>query len=293
MNEQELRQAMRATMATASAPPPMNESPVLDAARRAERRRRNRWAGVGSAAAAIAVVGIAVVVVAATSGAGGSGAAGPGVATTTSTTSGTASSDTSNVDEPTEPSWPNGQTDRTAQKGPEYDRGVALLEQLDAVVPAGYEAPHDLEGNGDLAGAPMSYHQAQYADTVNGTEVWEYLADAIVTKDGRYGRLLAEVRTPGNGYTGDGCDIEADLWGMTGKCTEIVVDGKRVGVYNWTGGTDDQFEQWAAYRHDDGTVVFIGQSAHRAYTNFPPLAGLPLTAKRLAELAADPGFKLG
>jgi hypothetical protein len=286
MNEQELRRAMRATMATATAPPAMNETPVLDAARRAERRRRARWAGVGSAAAAVAVVGVAVVVVAATSGAGGDQAAGPAGTTTTSTTK------TGTTTRGTEPSWPNGQTDRTAPNGPEYDKGVALLTELGSVVPAGYELPDGLKGTGDLAGAPMQYHQAQYADTVDGSEVWEYLADVVVTKGSGYGRLLAEVHTPGNGMTGEGCGLKPGLWGMRGTCTEVVVDGKRVGVFTPDRGEADQFDQWAGYRYDDGTMVFIAQAHDRAYTNFPPLAGPPLSTKRLAELAADPRFRL-
>ncbi|HEV7652209.1 MAG TPA: hypothetical protein VGP26_29000 [Actinophytocola sp.] len=294
MNEQELRQAMRATMATVPTPPPMSENPVLDAARRVERRRRARWAGVGSAAAAVAVIGVAVVVVMVTSGAGGNQAAGPGTSpATTSSTTTTNTTTTSAATADTDPSWPNGQTDRTAHNGPEYDMGAALLTELDAVVPAGYESPDGLKGTGELAGAPMKHHQAQYVDTVDGTEVWEYSADAVVTKGGGYGRLIAEVNTPGNEMTGDGCALKPGLWGMTGTCTEVVVDGKRVGVFTSKDHETDQFDQWAGYRYDDGTVVFIGLADHRAFTNFPPLAGPPLTTQRLAELAADPGFRLG
>ncbi|MGH3761274.1 hypothetical protein [Actinophytocola sp.] len=289
MNEQELRHALRATMATTQAPPPMSEIPVLDAARQAARRRRAHWAGVGSAAAAVAVIGVAVVVVATTSGAGGPEAIIPATPPTSTTTSG-------GDKEPSQTqSWPNGQTDRTASSGPEFDRGVFLLAQLDAAVPAGYESPDDLVGTGDLAGAPMKDHQAQYADTVDGVEVWEYMADAAVTKGDRVGRLLAEVTTAGNRSTGEGCDLEPGLWGMEADdCTEVVVDGKRVGVF--TAPTQRhraaQFDQWAGYRHDDGTVVFVGQAGYRAFTNFPPLGELPLSARQLAELAADDRFHL-
>ena len=299
MNEQELRQAMRATMATASAPPPMSEIPILDAVRRTERRRRARWTGAGSAVAATAVVGVAVVVVATTSGAGGSGAGGVGGAaassTATGTTTGTATvtgSATSGRPSDTETSWPNGQTDRTARNGPEYDKGVALLAELAAVVPPGYESPDGLKGNGPLAGAPMKYQQAQYVDTIDGTEVWEYTADAVVTKGGGYGRLIVQVTSAGSESTGEGCDIVPGLWSMTGTCTEKVVDGKRVGVFT-SMKEDDQFDQWAGYRYDDGTVVFVGQADHCAFTNFRPLAGQPLTTQRLAQLAADPRFRLG
>jgi hypothetical protein len=289
MNENELRQALRATMATASVPPPMNETPVLDAAQRAQRRHRARWAGAGSAVAAAAVVGLAVVVVATTSGAGGADVGGTGGSAASSTHTGTT---TREQPSGTESSWPNGQTDRTAHKGPEYDKGLAVRTELDASVPAGYESPEGLKGTGELAGAPMRVHQAQYLDTVDGTEVWEYMADIVVTKGGGYGRLLAEVTTPGGETTGDGCDLQPGLWGMTGTCTEIEIDGKRVGVFTAKRGEGDQFDQWAGYRHDDGTVVIIGQAHDRAFTNFAPLAGRPLTAKRLAELAADTRFRL-
>lgn len=285
MNENELRHALRTTMATATQPPPMSELSVLDAARLAERRRRARWAGVGSAAAAVAVVGLAVVVVAATSGAGETD---PGALRTPPTSTTT----TSEQPTDTETSWPNGQTDRTANNGPEFDQGVALLEELDASVPAGYESPDDLLGTGDLAGAPMKDHQAQYDDTVGGVEVWEYMADAIVTKGNGYGRLLAEVTTPGNEATGEGCGLSPGLWGLEGGCSEVAIDGKRVGVFYSQNPELDQFDQWAGYRHNDGTVVWIAQAGFRAFTDFKPLPGPPLSDHRLAELAADPRFHL-
>jgi hypothetical protein len=237
----------------------------------------------------VLVVTMAVVVVAATSGAGGSqpGALRPPPPTSSTTTS----------EQPTETdtstSWPNGQTDRTADNGPEFERGQRLLDELDAVVPPGYESPDDLLGTGELAGAPMKDHQAQYGETVEGVEVWDYMADAIVTKGNRFGRLLAEVHTPGNGATGEGCDLAPALWGLeAGACSEVMVDGKRVGVFHASNPEFDQFDNWAGYLHDDGTVVWIAQAGFRAFTNFPPLDGPPLTERRLAELAADPRFHL-
>jgi hypothetical protein len=291
MNENDLRQALRTTMATATPPPPMSEQSTLDAARLAERRRRAQWAGVGSAAAAVLVIAMAVVVVGATSGAGGpdTGALQPPPTTSSTTTS------ERPTDIGTSTSWPNGQTDRTASSGPEYDKGVTLLTELDASVPAGFEAPDDLKGTGDLAGAPMKEQQAQYRDTVDDVEVWEYMADAAVTKGDKVGRLLAEVLTPGNGATGEGCGLAPALWGMEpSTCSEVLVDGKKVGVFTQDrpDGIGAQFNQWAGYRYDDGTVVWIAQASFRAHTDFPPLAKLPLTSQRLAELVADPRFRL-
>ncbi|HEY7594927.1 MAG TPA: hypothetical protein VH969_17380 [Actinophytocola sp.] len=285
MNEQELRQAMRATMASATVPPPMNETVVLDAARRTERRRRARWAGVGSAVAAVAVVGFAVVVVAVTSGAGGPVGIGSGAPSTLQTPPKATASGT-------EPSWPDGQTDRTATSGPRFDQGVMLLDALRAVAPPGLGTPEDLqyEDPAYVGGGPLRYHQAQYEDTIHGTQVWEYMAALPVTKGAGVGELLVEVTTAGSGVAGDGCDLPP-LWGLEGSCTEQTVAGRRVGVFTATGGRQD-FETWAAYRHEDGTLVYVAQSATYDGSGKPGLGGAPMPVRRLAELATDARFRL-
>lgn len=291
MNEQELRRAMHATMATATAPPPMNETPVLDAARRAERRRRARWAGMASAAAAVAVVGVAVVVVAATSGAGGDTAGGPGGVGGGTPTSITGTTSTGG----TEPSWPDGQTDRTATSGPRYDQGVALLEALVESVPPGYESPPGLR-YADPAYAGAGYlrgHQAQYADTIDGVQVWTYDAQLPLVQGERVGELYVEVTSPGGPVTGDGCTLGSEFWGMKATCAEHTVGGEKVGVFTPAATERQDFASWAGYRDDDGRVVFVAQSADFAGSGKPGLAKPPLPAGRLAQLAADPRFRLG
>lgn len=279
MNEQDFRVALHQAMAGQQAPPPMSDGPVLDAAHRDRRRRRALFAGVGSAAAVV-VIAVGVVVLApidrnpAPSHVGGAQ-----VTTTTTIPSPDKPSDT-------EPSWPNGQTDRTARQGPQYDRGVALAGELDVVIPDGYESPDDLRsGDGSFL---LKSNQAQYADTVDGVEVWEYMAIAPLTKGAGVGELIVEVHTPDARETGQGCAM-TPLWGVQGSCTEISVDGKTVAV----GTTDrDQFDQWAGYRYEDGTVVYVAQSKGNRNSGKPALDGLPFTQEQLAALAVDPRFRV-
>lgn len=282
MNEQEFRHALHDTMTAVAEPPPMSETPVLDAARRAQRRRKARWAGAGSAAA-VAVVALAAVVLGGNSGddAPGGGVQVGGSVTPTASAGG----ETKDTE-----SWPNGQTDRTARSGPRFDQGEALLGEVTAVVPAGFGAPDDLVYlDPAYSGGPLRRSQAQYRDTVDGVEVWEYQGEQPVTKDGGVGRMFVEVTSPGSGITGDGCDLAPTLWGLEGTCQEKVVDGKRVGVFTATGGRRD-FETWAGYRHTDGTVVFVAQSLDYPGSAMPALTSAPLSTDRLAELAVDPRF---
>jgi hypothetical protein len=292
VNEQELRQAMRTTMATASAPPPMNETPVLDAARRAIRRRRARWAGVSSAVAVVAVVGVAVAVVVATS--GGADPGGRGGAAPAGTTTSSAGNDTSNV-EPTKPSWPDGQTDRTARSGPHFDQGVALLEALVESVPPGYESPPGLKyEDPSYAGAGyLRGNQAQYIDTFDGVQVWTYDAQLPLVQGKGVGELYVEVTSPGTPVTGEGCSLGTEFWGMKATCAEHTVSGEKVGVFTPAADERRDFDSWAGYRDDDGRVVFVAQSAGFVGSGKPGLTEPPLAATRLAQLAADPRFRLG
>jgi hypothetical protein len=277
MNEQDFRNALRQTMAVSTAPPPMRDDEVLDAARRDRKRRRAMWAGGGSA---VAVAAIAVgVVVLAPSGSGGGvdvGGQPPEVHSTQEPPQATGSAQESKT------SWPNGQTDRTATAGPQFDRGVALATALNAVVPAGYESPDDPQ---------LKYNQANYDDTVNGTELWSYTAIAPVAKGTGIGKLIVEVKTPRPEITGEGCALTAKFWGIKGDCTEVAVGGKKVAVVTPASG-NDQADQWAGFRHDDGTVVFVAQAALYGGEGMQPLDAPPLTADQLAALAADPRFNL-
>jgi len=277
MDEQDFRNALRATVTATSQPPPMAATPVLDAARRDRKRRHAMWAGVGSAAAVVAIA-VGVVIVAPSAPGEGDGGLGVG---------GTAPSvQPTDRTENTETAWPNGQTDQVADSGPEYDKAVALVAELSAVVPAGYESPDDLVGGGDLDGVRLKRHEAQYENSPDGTKVWSYYADAPVTQGGGVGRLSVEAHTQAPGLTGpDGCGLgPAD-------CTEILVGGRPVALFSFT--EDDKVGQTAGYRHEDGTVVYLRQSTHFAYAGKPPLAALPFTSQQLAELATDRRFHIG
>jgi hypothetical protein len=287
MNEQDFRVALHQSMAAEQAPPPMSDAPVLAAARRDRKRRRATFAGIGSAAAVAAIViGVAVVV---PSGGGSHSPVGAGGARTTDagpSVTDTTNTDTTNTDTTnTDPEYPEGMTDRTARSGPEYDRGVALANEVEGVLPDGYESPDDL----NVGGTPLKRNQAQFADKVNGAYIWEYQAVAPLKKGAGVGELVVEVHAPGNRETGEGCALAPAFWGVTGTCTEIPVNGKAVAVVTVV---SEQFDQWAGYRHDDGTVVFVAQSKACAYAGLPALDGLPYTAEQLAELAADPRFTL-
>jgi hypothetical protein len=293
MNENDLRLALRDTMATAPEPPPMNETIVLDAAERAERRRRARWAGAGSAIAAVAVVGVAVVVVTATSGAAGPGALGPGGghgSTTSATSSGTSSSardSTQGSTSGTKPDWPDGQTDATATSGPQYEKGRSLLEMMVAVVPTGYETPRGLPyTDGGVGTLDMS--QAAWDGKNDGVDVWDYYATLPLAKGNRMGELLIDVQSPGNPYHGAACAL-GNLWEREGTCVERSVDGQRVGL--WT-GSPGELERCAGYKHDDGTVVWACQSFEFAGSGRPRLTALPYTDKQLMRLATEEEFRL-
>jgi len=272
LNEQDFRTALRDTMAVQVAPPQMSDAPVLEAAYRDRKRRRAMWAGLGSAAAVVAVAaGVAFLAP--------SGSGDGGVHVGAQPPSGSAPAGD------TKTSWPNGQTDRTATSGTQYERGARLADKLAEVVPAGYDLPDSLQGTDH----PAKAHQGQYEDTVGGREVWEYMAYASPTKGAGVGELLVVVNSPG-GATGDGCGLEPAVWGMKGTCTEVAVDGKQVAVVNVT--TDDRFNQWAGYRYEDGTAVFVAQSLSLYGAGKPALDALPFTSEQLAALAADPRFKV-
>jgi hypothetical protein len=274
LNEQDFRTALRDTMSGQVEPPQMSDSPVLEAAHRDLRRRRAKWAGLGSAAAVVAVaVGVAVLAPPGSGDGGVRAGSQPSVPA-----SGRGANNT-------EKSWPNGQTDRTATSGAQHERAATLADKLAEVAPAGYDLPDSLPGTE----FPAKEYQAQYEDTIGGREVWDYMAYVSPTKGTGVGELLVDVRSPG-GVTGDGCGINPPVWGMTGDCAEVAVGDKRVAVVNIT--TDNRFNQWAGYRYEDGTVVFVAQSLSHYGTGQPALDALPFTPEQLAALAGDPRFKV-
>jgi hypothetical protein len=105
------------------------------------------------------------------------------------------------------------------------------------------------------------------------------------------GQLLAEVHTTNNGLPQEPCALAKTFWGMKGDCEVVTVGKAKVGVVN---GTEDRIEQWAAYRHPDGVVVFVAQSrnANNGESTLKPLKDLPLPESELAALATDDRFHL-
>lgn len=303
MNEQDFKNALRQTMTVQPPPPPMSDAVVLEAAHRDTKRRRAMMAGLGSAAAVAAVV-VGVAVIAPGAGAGSAPGGGVEVGAQQSTAppvSGTEAAPPASGTETAPPASgaeteasgkstvnrPSGMTDNTARSGPEADRAQELATELDAAVPAGYATPGDLEGQGALDG-PLKSNQAHLDDYTNGQSKWSYSAITPLTKGNGVGKLVIEVSTPRDETnTVALCDLPP-FWGEGGDCSEIVVGGKTVAV----NGKSERFGQWAVYRHDDGTVVYVAQAAEFEDAGHPALAGPPLTTEQLAALAADPRFNL-
>jgi len=294
MNEQDFKNALRQTMTVQPPPPPMSDAVVLEAAHRDVKRRRAMMAGLGSAAAVAAVVvGVAVIAPGAGSGSAPGGGVEVGAQQTTSPpvsvteTAPPASSTATEESGKSTENRPSGMTDNTARSGPEADRAQELATELDAAVPAGYATPDDLEGQAALDG-PLKSNQAHLDDYTNGQSKWSYSAITPLTKGNGVGKLVIEVSTPRDETnTVALCDLPP-FWGEGGDCSEIVVGGKTVAVNS----KSERFDQWAVYRHDDGTVVYVAQAAEFADAGHPALAGPPLTTEQLAALAADPRFNL-
>jgi hypothetical protein len=159
-----------------------------------------------------------------------------------------------------------------------YNPGNKLLDLISRAVPEGWTKPLSLR-----------VHQAE-ADGKGVT----YFASAAVTKNGRTGRLMAEVHTPGTAIPDiNPCSLADLFWNMHGDCQIVTVGSAKVGVVYHAWG-DEVIDQWAAHRYSDGTVVYIAQSrnAVNSASNLPPLTDLPLTVQQLAALAADPKFHL-
>ncbi|RSM50487.1 hypothetical protein DMB66_43445 [Actinoplanes sp. ATCC 53533] len=287
MNENDLREAMRASL-TITPPPPMESAAAVTAGRRAV-RRRTTLAGAGVAAVLVTATALAVnpglrLV------AGGDGGnapwAGPGVPSAHPTPA--------DAGDHTKPAWPldgdgQPQEDATARSGERYEQGKKLLDEILAVVPAGWSKP-----TGETADKiPLRSHQAA-VEGDNSGKTWGYLASAAVAKDGGTGRLLAEVHTKDNGLPQEPCELARSFWTMGGDCEIVTVGTARVGVVK-SGGSDSGIDQWAAFRHSDGVVVYMAQSrtASNGEANPGSLTNLPLTVPQLAALATDARFHLG
>lgn len=271
MNEQDFRAALRQTMAVQEAPPPMSDAPVLEAAYRDRKRRRAMWAGAGSAAVVAAIaIGVAVLTPSGTTPGGGIEVGGQSSTAETNTGRPSAS---------------------TPSSGPEADTAAELATALNGVLPAGYESPDDLKGTGDLAGTLLKQHQAAFVENISGAEVWSYLATAPLAQGDRIGMLEVRIYSPGWSTTGEGCGLTPAEWGAgSGSCEPRTVNGLEIPVVDTNLGGDAR--QWAAYRHADGTLVFVMQSTSYRDAGMPVLESMPLTAEQLAALAVDPRFNV-
>ncbi|WP_410811468.1 hypothetical protein [Micromonospora sp. 067-2] len=279
MNEQELRDALRSEMAGATPPPPLSTGVTLGVARRVRLRRRAMWASLGSAAVVLAVAGFAAV---GTPGDGVYEPAGHGPPTT------------SQESAETKEAWPTGpdgrpQEDRTARAGSRYDQGSRLLDEVVSVVPAGHTAPDD-PANQPADQRTLRTHEAQFEAKVNGVDLWSYLSSVAVAKGKGTGRVLVEVHDAGNQLPTEPCALARSFWGMRGRCQVETVGAAQVGVVVEPSG-DDRLDQWSAYRHPDGVVVFVAQGA-RFDENGPGLTKLPFSEQELAALAVDERFHL-
>ena len=276
MDERELRTAM--DNAVAVQPPPMRQESVLMAGRKALKQRRARQAMTGSAAV-VATIALGVTLLAPSPNHDGAApvAAQP-----------------SAVLETSKSSSPAPRTNATETAGPHYDRSVALAAALDDLAPDGYGTPGDLKGSADYAGRTLKSHKAMSAGTVNGTEVWNYAAGTPLTKGEGVGELVATVYSPGWETTGEGCALSPVAWDASrAHCTEMSVDGKKVAVADVAAEHGLPAAQWAGYRHADGTVVFVMQTAGVARSGRPALDAMPMTGQQLAAVAVNPRLKAG
>ncbi|GAB1509940.1 hypothetical protein [Actinophytocola sp. KF-1] len=295
MSEHDFREALRTTMDAVNPPPPMSDAPVLEAAYRDRRRRRTLWASAGTAAVVAAIaVGVVLVAPSKSDGSGvqvgGKPAPPPTTTEEVAGSSANAPASGSAAGKDTEETLPPGMTDRTQRSGPHYERGAELTVVLDEVLAdAGFGTPGDLVGNGELAGAELKRNQANYDGKFDGVERWSYSAYTPATKGNGVGEVIAEVSTVTEQVSG--CALPT-MWGLEGECRELVVDGKKVAVADVADAHQEHVDQVAAYRYDDGTIVYIAQSLDFGFTDHPALAELPFTPEELAALAIDPRFKV-
>ncbi|MET7672496.1 hypothetical protein [Micromonospora luteifusca] len=278
MNGEELRDALCSEMASITPPPPLSTGATLGAARRAHFRRRAVWASLGSVAVVLAVTGFAAV-----GDPGGRVYQPAGGLPAPSERSGD-----------TKEAWPTGpdgrpQEDRTARAGTKHDQGVHLLNEVVSVVPAGYTKPDD-PANQPAEQRTLRTHQAQFEAKVNGVDLWSYMSSVAVAQGTGTGRVIVEVHDAGNPLPTEPCALAQNFWGMQGECQVETVGAAQVGVVVRP-GSDERLDQWSAYRHPDGVVVFVAQGT-RLDESRPALKQLPFSVPQLAALAVDERFHL-
>ncbi|GAA1123367.1 hypothetical protein GCM10009630_21600 [Kribbella jejuensis] len=294
MNEDELTEALHDVMVRTTPPPPMDPAGALIRARRA-RKRRTAVVTTAAVAALVAGVGAAPAVLAHHNRSAGPmvaglpSATGPvptpkSSATVTSTATSTVTPTTAPTTRKSGDPWPEGQVDRTASAGPRADRAVALMRDVKASVPAGFSAPNLKYPDGRAMGWP----QAQYASSDGEPDYWEYQALVPVQKGNRVGELVVQSTTPDGKPAVSPCKLA--FWSERGACSIVDVGGKKVGVMTTNG--KGSFDQVAAYRYPDGTVVIAAQSKKSGDETRPPLTQPIFTTDQLAALVTAPKFKI-
>ncbi|WP_427892853.1 hypothetical protein ACQHIV_08115 [Kribbella sp. GL6] len=290
MKEEDLGEALHDLMVRTSPPPSMDPATALDQGRRALKRRRITLTGAAVVTLAVGVgVGPALVVHYAGNRPASPMVAGTGPVATTPVQTPSAVSTVTPSAPATRKSgdpWPEGQTDRTASAGPRADRAVALMNELSSSVPAGFTAPNLKYPDG----RGMRWPQAQYASNDGEQDYWEYQAIIPVQKGDRVGGLLAMSTTPDGKPATTPCKLAQKFWGGTGTCAVVDVAGKKVGVVTTKGKSS--YDQWAAYRYPDGTVVYVAQTKKTDNDARSPLTQPIFTTNQLAELATSPKFKI-
>lgn len=297
MNEEDLNEAFHDVMVRSSPPASMDPARALEQARRVRKRRRVAWGGVAVVTLTVGVGAGPALVASFTGGpadqlvANGGGTTQP-VATPSGATP-SVSKPVSTVPPTTTPTtrksgdpWPEGQVDRTATAGPRAVRAVTLMNDLSSSVPPGSSTP-DLKYPD---GRAMRWPQSQYASNDGEQDYWEYQAIIPVQKDDRVGQLLVESTTPDGKPATDLCKLAKQFWGGTGSCTIMNVGGKKVGVVTDSGR--GSYDQWAAYRYGDGTVVYLAQAKKTDNPARSPLTQPVFTTHQLAELVTSPKFKI-
>ncbi|WP_433320697.1 hypothetical protein [Micromonospora chersina] len=269
MNEDELRGALRHTMAATSPPQPMSATDALVAGRRARFRRRLVSVCAGSATALVLVAAVGFT--------GSLGSGGP------EHPAGTEPSPSGTVDplgRPTQEEW------TAARK-----QAQALLDELVAVVPAGYTVVEDSLN-------PVALFPIGMGGRTNPSSDLVYQASFSIRQGEQSGLVLVEAHT-GNtsmtGLQGDGCQLTLQIYPSSrGQCRLVTVGQAKVGVAQtrWTSDDPPRSAQWAGYRHPDGVVVKVAQISRpdRYGKASPELKKLPFTAQQLADLAASDRF---
>lgn len=290
MNEDDLNRAFHDVIVRSTPPPSMDPERALEEARRARKRRRAAWAGIAVATLVVGGVGAGPALLARHDGGsvGQMVAGGPTPSTLVSTPqqastphpASTVTPTTRKTDDP----WPEGQSDRTASAGPRAARAVTLMNDLTAAVPEGFSTPDLKYPSGD----PMRWPQSQYASNDGEQDYWEYQASIPVQKGDRVGKVLVQSTTPDGKPAGDLCKLAQEFWGGTGTCSIMNVSGKKVGVVTTNGR--GSYDQWAAYRYDDGTVVYFAQT--KKSEGRKPLTQPIFTTQQLAELVISAKFKI-